>query len=135
MVHPYGTISVESHVLVTLVVKNSNYTKWALFFKSMCGKFSLKPHIDGSSLPSSTTDPFWPQWGQADCCVCSWILGFVDDSVLDLAMEGDEQMTHQLWTAIEGMFRANKEPCAIFLHQEFHSMMQSTPPSLSTARG
>ena len=39
-------------------------------------------------------------------------------------MEGDDQTARQLWVAIEGLFRANKEPRAIFLHHEFHSMVQ-----------
>jgi hypothetical protein len=30
----------------------------------------------------------------------------------------------QLWVAIEGPFLANKEPRAIFLHEEFSSMKQ-----------
>jgi len=115
-------------------MKNPNYSKWASFFKSMCGKFGVKPHIDGTSLPPPTTDPLWPSWDQADCCVRSWIFGSVDDTVLDLAMEGDDQMARQLWVAIEGLFRANKEPRAIFLHHEFHSMKWGTPPSRSTAR-
>ena len=89
----------------------------------MCGKFSLKPHIDGST-PPATTDPLWPQWDQADSCVGIWMFGSVDDAVLDLTMESGEQTARELWVAIEGLFRANKESRAIFLHHEFHSMQQ-----------
>ena len=56
VVHPYATVPVKSHVPITLELKNSNYSKWASFFKSMCGKFGLKPHIDGT-LPVCRTDP------------------------------------------------------------------------------
>jgi hypothetical protein len=91
-------------------MKNPNYTKWASFFKSMCGIFGLKPHIDNTSTPPPLTDPSWPQWDQADCCIRSWIFGSVDDSVLDLAMHGDEQTAWELWVAIEVHFRANKVP-------------------------
>ena len=30
---------------MTLMMKSSSYNKWASFFKFMCGKFGLKPHI------------------------------------------------------------------------------------------
>lgn len=33
-------------------------------------------------------------------------------------------MAHQLLVAFEWLFRTNKEPRAIFLHHEFHSMEQ-----------
>ena len=91
VVHPYATISVKAHVPVTLEMKNSNYTKWASF-KSMCGKFGLKPHIDNSSPPR----PNNPQRDLANCCAKTWIFGSVDDSVLDLAMQGDDQSAHDL---------------------------------------
>jgi hypothetical protein len=92
IVHPYATVSIKSHVPVTLEMKNSNYTKWASFFKSMCSKFGLQSHIDGSS-PAHLDDP---QWYSADCCVRTWLFGSVDDSVLDLAMEGDDQSARAL---------------------------------------
>ncbi|WVZ90303.1 LOW QUALITY PROTEIN: hypothetical protein U9M48_036613, partial [Paspalum notatum var. saurae] len=120
VVHPYATISVQSHVPVTLQMKNSNYSKWASYFKSMCGKFGLEPHIDGT-LAARPTDP---QWDQADCCVRSWLFGSIDDSVLDHAMTDDDQTARDLWVAIEHLFRANKEPRAIFLSHEFHSLQQ-----------
>jgi len=72
VLHPFATVSVKSHVPVVLEMKNPNYSKWASFFKSMCGKFGVKPHIDGTSLPLPTTDPLWPSWDQADCCVRRW---------------------------------------------------------------
>ncbi|XP_039833289.1 uncharacterized protein LOC120694183 [Panicum virgatum] len=124
VVHPYATVSVKSHVPITLELKNSIYSKWASFFKSMCGKFGLKPHIDGM-LPACRTDP---QWDQADCCIRTWIFGSVDDSVLDLVMDSDDQTARELWVCIEGLFRANKEPRALLLSHEFHSMQQGDTP-------
>ena len=75
VVHPYATISVKAHVPVTLEMKNSNYTKWASF-KSMCGKFGLKSHIDGSVPPC----PDDPQLDQVDCRVRMWIFDSIADS-------------------------------------------------------
>jgi hypothetical protein len=120
MVHPYATVFVKSHVPITLEMKNSNYSKWVSYFKSLCGKFGLKPHIDGTLA----ADPADRNWDQADCYVKTWIFGSVDDSVLDLAMDDDTQSARALWVAIVNIFRANKEPHAIFLNHKFHSMQQ-----------
>ncbi|XP_022685454.1 uncharacterized protein LOC106804522 [Setaria italica] len=35
-VHPYATISVKSHIPVTLTMKSNASSRWASFFKSMC---------------------------------------------------------------------------------------------------
>ena len=83
MVPSYATVSVQSHVPTKLEMKASNYSRWASFFKSMCGKFLLRHHIDGSAPPR----PQDPIWDQADCCVRSWIFGSVDDSILSLAVD------------------------------------------------
>ena len=89
--HPYATVSVKSHVPFTLEL-NSNNSKWAFFFKSLCGKFGLRSHIDGSALPQLDD----PQWDAAECCVRGWILGSVDDSVLDLAMDEPDPTARDL---------------------------------------
>ena len=47
---PYAAVNVKSHVPITLDL-NANYSKWAFFFKSLCGKFGLRSHIDGSAPP------------------------------------------------------------------------------------
>jgi hypothetical protein len=120
VVPSYATISVKSHVPIQLEMQSSNYSRWAFFFKSMCGKFRLRHHIDGSAPPS----PQDPVWDQADCCVRSWIFGTVDDAVLSLAVEGDNLTARDIWVAIEGLFRANQAPRAIFHLHEFHSMTQ-----------
>ena len=117
--HNYATVNVKSHIPFTLDLQ-SNYSKWAFFFKSLCGKFGLHSHIDGSAPPR----PDDPQWDAAECCVRGWISGSVDDSVLDLAMDGADPTARDLWVAIVGIFHANWEPCAIFLLNEFHSMVQ-----------
>jgi hypothetical protein len=46
---PYAAISVKSHILITLELKPANYTRWSAFFLSMCGKFGLRSHIDGTA--------------------------------------------------------------------------------------
>jgi len=46
----------------------------------------------------------------------------VDDSVLDLAMEPD-QNAYDLYVAITNLFQANQETHNIVLGQEFHSIM------------
>jgi hypothetical protein len=105
---------------MVLEMKHSNYGKWSSFFRSLCGKFGLLQHIDGTPAPQ----PADSAWQMADYCVCSWIYGSVSDGVLDLARGATEQNARQLWVAIETLFEANKAPRAIFLSHEFHSMTQ-----------
>jgi hypothetical protein len=98
----YGTINVSSHILVKLELRSSNYTKWKSFFESLCGKFSLLAHIEGTLAPDPTTDV----WRQVHSCIRSWLYGSVDSSVLDFTMEPD-QTARQPWAAIEDHFTAN----------------------------
>ncbi|XP_039778393.1 uncharacterized protein LOC120645699 [Panicum virgatum] len=99
---------------------NSNYSKWASYFKVLCGKFGLRSHIDGPGTPHSVD----PQWVIADSCVKSWLFGSVGDSVLNLALAGDDQTARQLWAAIEDLFTANQEPRAVLLLEQFHMLTQ-----------
>jgi hypothetical protein len=104
-------VSVKSHIPFTLEL-NSNYSKWAFFFKSLYDKFELRSHINGCA-----PQPDDPHWDAAECCVRDWILSSVDDSVLDVAMDEPDPTARDLWVSIEGIFRA------IFLN-EFHSTVQ-----------
>ncbi|XP_034592411.1 uncharacterized protein [Setaria viridis] len=119
-VNPYATVAVKSHIPMTLELKNSNFSKWSSFFRAMCGKFGLLAHVNGTAPPRCTD----PAWEQADCCIRSWLFGSILDAVLDLAMDGIDQMARQLWVAIDNLFQANKASRAIFLSHEFHSMTQ-----------
>jgi hypothetical protein len=103
--HPYATIFVKSHIPLTLsMTKNASYSKWVSLFKSMCGKFGLRSHIYGTVAPR----PDDPDWDQADYCIRFWIFGSTNDSVLDLAIDGDAQTARNLRLAIEHLFCANK---------------------------
>nr|CAE05417.1 OSJNBa0035I04.5 [Oryza sativa Japonica Group]CAE05956.3 OSJNBb0088C09.15 [Oryza sativa Japonica Group] len=117
-VNPYATIAVKSHVPISLELRNPNYNKWKAFFRSMCGKFGLLDLLDAA--PPANPDAAWEQ---ANCYLRSRLFGSVADDVLDLAMEPD-QSARDLWIAIDNLFQANKEPCTIYLHHEFHSMTQ-----------
>ncbi|XP_066163983.1 uncharacterized protein [Oryza sativa Japonica Group] len=117
--NPYATVNVKTHVPITLELKNPNFNKWKTFFTSMCGKFGLLPHIDGTA-PSRPDDS---AWAQADCCVRGLLFGFISDSILNIVMEPD-QTARDLWLVIDDLFQANKEPHAIYLSHEFHSMTQ-----------
>ncbi|XP_066161976.1 uncharacterized protein [Oryza sativa Japonica Group] len=117
-INPYTTISVKTHVPISLELRNPNFNKWKTLFRSMCGKFGLLDHLD--SAPPADPDT---SWEQADFCIRSWLFGSVADDTLDLAMELD-QTARALWLAIADLFQVNKEPRAIFLHHEFHSIIQ-----------
>ena len=115
-IHPAAAVCVKTHVPFTLEI-NSNYLKWSSYFKVLCGKFGLRPHIDAPLHAD-------PQWVIADSCVKSWLLGSIGDSILDLALAGDDQTARELWAAIEELFTANQEPRTILLLEEFHTLTQ-----------
>jgi hypothetical protein len=105
-----STINIHSHVPIKLELRSPNYTKWKAFFESLCGKFGLLSHIDGTPTPDSRTD----EWSQADFCVHSWLYDSVADEVLNFTVELD-QTANGLWRAIADHFQENQAPHAIFL--------------------
>jgi hypothetical protein len=66
---PDAAVNVKHHVPVTLELAHPNYNKWVAFFTSLCGKFYLNGHVDGS-LATAPTDA---SWVAADCAVRGWI--------------------------------------------------------------
>jgi hypothetical protein len=120
VISPFATINIKLHVPMTLDLKPSNFTKWSTAFQAMCGKFGLLHHLATASTPRPTDEV----WTQADFCVRSWMYSTVSDAVLNLAMTDNTQTASALWTAIGGVFQANKAPRAIFLNHEFHSPTQ-----------
>ena len=118
-VAPYATINVKNHIPVTLELTKPNFNQWEPFFTSLCGKFGLLPHVDGTAEARPTD----PAWAIADACVRSWLLGSAGTDVIGLAA-APNQTARELWVAIRRLFEANKAPRAIFQGHEFHSMTQ-----------
>ncbi|TVT97756.1 hypothetical protein EJB05_56977, partial [Eragrostis curvula] len=116
---PFCTVAAQAHVPIKLELLHPNYTKWSAFFLSMCGKFGLLPHIDGTA----EARPTGPAWLQADSVVKSWLLTTVADDVLDLATEPNQD-ARALFVKIESLFNENKESRAVLLSQQFASMVQ-----------
>ncbi|XP_066324358.1 uncharacterized protein [Miscanthus floridulus] len=119
LVAPYATISVKNHIPVTLELAKPNFNQWEPFFSSLCGKFGLLSHVDGTAKANPTD----PAWAIADSYVRGWLLGSAGPDVLGLAA-APNQTARELWVAIKRLFEANKAPRAIFLGHEFHSMTQ-----------
>ncbi|XP_021317813.1 uncharacterized protein LOC110436002 [Sorghum bicolor] len=115
----YAAVNIKQHVPIVLCLERPNYSKWKAFFTAVCGKYGLLGHIDGTEAAR----PADPTWSQADACIRGWMYNSCDDTVLDLAMEADQD-ARALYISIEALFQANKEPRAIILGQEFHSMTQ-----------
>ncbi|XP_062217694.1 uncharacterized protein LOC133917883 [Phragmites australis] len=114
-----NVVNVKMHIPIMLDFVISNYSKWSQFFTMMCGKFDLFHHID-STIASRPDDPAWVQ---ADYAIVFWLFGSVSNDVLNVTMEPD-QRAHDLWLVIKGNFRNNKEPRAIYLSAQFHSLIQ-----------
>jgi hypothetical protein len=58
--NPYVTVTIKSHIPMTLELQRSNYTKWSSFFRVMCDKFGLLKHIDSTAPPPSPPQPSRP---------------------------------------------------------------------------
>jgi len=115
-------------------MKDANYSKWASFFKPMCGKFGMKPHINGTSLQQLTTDPLWPFWDPADCCIRSYIYGSVGNTVLNLTMEGDDQWLTNSWLHLNGYSAPTRSHVLSSCTMSSTPWSRATPSSQSTAR-
>ncbi|XP_066333823.1 uncharacterized protein [Miscanthus floridulus] len=115
----YAAVNVKQHVPITLSLERPNYSKWKAFFTALCAKYRLLGHIDGTEAAR----PADPTWSQPNACIRGWMYGSCDDTVLNLAMEPDQD-ARALYVSIEALFQANKEPRAVILGQEFHSMLQ-----------
>lgn len=59
----------------------------------------------------------------ADCALRSWLLGSIGDDVLTLVDE-PYATANELFTTISDLFTENKESRAIFLSNEFHTLIQ-----------
>jgi len=81
LVAPYATISVKNHIPVTLELAKPNFNQWEPFFSSLCGKFGLLSHVDGTAAANPTD----PAWAITDSCVRGWLLGSARPDVLGLA--------------------------------------------------
>jgi hypothetical protein len=86
----------------------------------MVGKFGLLPFLD-AFVPAHPEDPVWEQ---TDYAIKSWLYTSVNDSVLDLAIDNEDQTACALYTAIANLFNDNKESRAIYLSNEFHTVVQ-----------
>jgi len=115
----YASVNVKQHMPITLSLERPNYSKWKAFFTAFCAKYLLLGHIDGTEAAR----PANPTWSQPDACIRGWMYGSIDDTVLDLAMEPDQD-ARALYISIEVLFQANKESRAVVLGQEFHNMSQ-----------
>lgn len=56
-VSPFATVAIKTYVPMTLDLQASNYNKCS-FFRAVCGKFGLLPHIV-ETVTAQPTDPAW----------------------------------------------------------------------------
>lgn len=114
------------HVPVKLEFLCLNWTKWYMFFRSLCDKFGLISHIDRSAEPAPTDAAYL----QMDGAVRNRLLTTVANDILDLA-EAPNQDAHDLFVWIESVFNENKESRAVYLSNEFNSFVQGDLSSTS----
>ena len=95
----YASVNMKQHVPITLSLERPNYSKWKAFFTTLCAKYLLLGHIDGTEAAR----PADPTWSQPDACIRGWMYGSIDDTVLDLVMEPDQD-ARALYVSIEALF-------------------------------
>ena len=116
----YVAVNVKQHVPIVLSLQRPSFNKWKVFFTALYANYGLLSHIE-VTLPARPADP---TWSQPNACIRGWMYCFVDDPILDLAMDDADHDARLLYVSIEALFEANKEPHAVVLGQEFHSMFQ-----------
>ncbi|KAH7650930.1 Retrotransposon Copia-like N-terminal protein [Dioscorea alata] len=95
--------SVKTHVPITLDITGSNYSQWSTLFTVFVGKYGLLGFINGTIEPIIDEPYRWQ-----DFVVHWWLYGSVSEEIFEMIIKPN-QTARQTWTAIEKLFRDNKE--------------------------
>ncbi|EOA15398.1 hypothetical protein CARUB_v10006743mg, partial [Capsella rubella] len=115
---PFGISQIRAYIPIMLDMEKLNYDTWRELFETHCLTFGVSGHIDGSSSPSSPTDV---SWKERDGLVKMWIYGTISESILDTVLK-TKCSAHDLWLAIENLFRDNKEARALQIDNELRNL-------------
>ncbi|KAJ9543577.1 hypothetical protein OSB04_023284 [Centaurea solstitialis] len=116
---PFGITNIKAFVPLTLDLDQLNYDAWCELFRTHCHGFGVLGHIDGSSRPTDDNDAIWHR---LDSLVKLWIYGTISQSLLQMILK-KHSSAYQVWTALESLFRDNKDARAIELENELRSLV------------
>ncbi|XP_062203802.1 uncharacterized protein LOC133906012 [Phragmites australis] len=114
----FQLINIKSLIPFNLEFHPSNYSKWRELFFVALRRFNLMHHVDGK--PNSTQEA---DWDQNDSMIVSWIYSSISDEVLGHILTPGTS-TQALWSAIESLYRDNKQARILSLETELHNTSQ-----------
>ncbi|XP_020865849.1 uncharacterized protein LOC110224253 [Arabidopsis lyrata subsp. lyrata] len=114
---PFSISQIKAYVPITLDMTKLNYDTWRELFETHCSSFGVLGHIDGTSSSTPETEKSWKEHNDL---VKMWIYGTITESILETVLK-PKCSAHDLWTAIESLFRDNKEARAMQLENELRT--------------
>ncbi|XP_071685048.1 uncharacterized protein [Lolium perenne] len=118
-----GLSSIKGHVPVELALDTGVHRQWRTFFRAALRKYALLDHID-TAAPSDPT----PEWTLLDSTVVSSLYGSVSLGLLDAVMKpGDDPISVELWTSINGLFTDHKINRQLHLSTELDGLDMGAP--------
>ncbi|XP_066391779.1 uncharacterized protein [Miscanthus floridulus] len=115
-----AVVNVKALIPVILDQATNTYTKWRGMFLTILGKYALTRHVLEDEAFSSR-----PAWGQADCCVLTWIYSTVS-SDLQQSLMMRQGPARGAWCYLEDEFLDQKESRALLLETKFHNFRQES---------
>ncbi|XP_062213819.1 uncharacterized protein LOC133914842 [Phragmites australis] len=100
----------------------TNASTLAISISSSINVASIKTHVLVILSFKAANYTKWSMYFQADMCVCTWLYGSIIDDVVDATIEPN-QTTQEFWLRVGALFTANDNTCAIYLRQQFHSLV------------
>lgn len=111
---PFVISQIRAYIPIILNLDKMNYDVWREIFETHCLTFGVLDHLDGSSVATPETEKTWKE---RDGLVKMWIYGTITDSLVETILT-PKSTAHDLWMALENLFRDNKENRALQLENE-----------------
>ncbi|KAG7599937.1 Ribonuclease H-like superfamily [Arabidopsis suecica] len=115
---PFGISQIRAYIPIMLDLDKMNYDVWREVFETHCLTFGVLDHLDGSSAPTPATEKVWKE---RDGLVKMWIYGTITDSLTETILK-PKSSARELWLALEGLFRDNKENRALQLENDLRTI-------------
>jgi hypothetical protein len=113
--------------LVNIVLDSStNYVSWRDLMEQALHRYALIKHVTDEALSND------PGWIRMDSVILNWISNSISVDLHQVVRERG-CTAHHLWLTIENQFLGNHEQRTLHLDAAFHTFVQVTSRSMSTA--
>ncbi|ONK76435.1 uncharacterized protein A4U43_C03F27860 [Asparagus officinalis] len=100
----------------TVKLNGTNYLLWAQAFRIFIGAQNKLAHL--LTPPLASTDPTYPAWISADCCVMTWLLNNMEAHISSSVMFSNT--TKETWENLKIMYDIEKNASRVFeLYEQF----------------